>query len=52
VVVIARGEASRDALEALGQPVAWHSYPMPHSLHPQEIADISTFLAQVLGPTN
>ena len=52
VVVIARGEASRDALAALGQPVAWHSYPMPHSLHPQEIADISAFLAQVLGPTN
>ena len=52
VVVIARGEASRDALEALGQPVAWHSYPMPHSLHPQEIADISAFLARVLGPTN
>ena len=50
VVVIARGEASRDALAALGQPVAWHSYPMPHSLHPQEIADISAFLAQVLGP--
>ena len=52
VVAIARGEASRDALAALGQPVAWHSYPMPHSLHPQEIADISAFLAQVLGPTN
>ena len=52
VVVIARGEDSRDALVALGQPVAWHSYPMPHSLHPQEIADISAFLAQVLGPTN
>jgi phospholipase/carboxylesterase len=50
VVAIARGEASRDALAALGQPVAWHSYPMPHSLHPQEISDISAFLAQVLGP--
>ena len=50
VVAIARGEASRDALAALGQPVAWHSYPMPHSLHPQEIFDISAFLAQVLGP--
>jgi phospholipase/carboxylesterase len=50
VVVIARGEASRDALAALSQPVAWHSYPMPHSLHPQEISDISAFLAQVLGP--
>jgi phospholipase/carboxylesterase len=51
VVVIARGEDSRDALVALGQPVHWRSYPMPHSLHPQEIADISAFLALVLGPT-
>jgi phospholipase/carboxylesterase len=50
VVVIARGEASRDALTALGQSVQWHSYPMPHSLHPHEIADISAFLTQVLGP--
>ena len=50
VVVFARGEASRDALAALDQPVHWHSYPMPHSLHPREIADISAFLAQVLGP--
>lgn len=50
VVVLARGEASRDALAALGQPVQWHSYPMPHSLHPREIANISAFLAQVLGP--
>ena len=50
VVTIARGEDSRDALVALGQPVAWHSYPMPHSLHPQEISDISAFLALVLGP--
>jgi phospholipase/carboxylesterase len=50
VVVVARGEASRDALATLGQPVQWHSYPMPHSLHPREIADISAFLAQVLGP--
>jgi phospholipase/carboxylesterase len=52
VVVVARGEASRDALATLGQPVQWHSYPMPHSLHPREIADISAFLAQVLGPAD
>jgi len=50
VVALARGEASRDALVALGQPIEWHSYPMPHSVHPREIADISAFLAQVLGP--
>jgi phospholipase/carboxylesterase len=49
VVVLKRGEDSRDALAALGHPVQWHSYPMPHSVHPRELADISAFLAQVLG---
>lgn len=48
VVVPARGEASRDLLASLGYPVQWHSYPMPHSLHPREVADISAFLKQVL----
>lgn len=49
VVVLKRGEDSRDALAALGHPVQWHSYPMPHSVHPRELADISAFLTQVLG---
>ncbi len=49
VVVLKRGEESRDALAALGHPVQWHTYPMPHSVHPREIADISAFLTQVLG---
>lgn len=48
VVVLPRAEASRQALEALGYKVQWHTYPMPHSVHPQEIADISRFLQQVL----
>jgi phospholipase/carboxylesterase len=52
VVVPARGEASRDLLVKLGQPVQWHTYPMQHSVHPQEVADISIFLASVLGQTN
>jgi phospholipase/carboxylesterase len=50
VVIPARGEASRDALTQLGYPVQWHSYPMQHSVHPREVADISIFLASVLGP--
>ncbi|MDI1243886.1 MAG: carboxylesterase [Rhodoferax sp.] len=50
VVVPARGEASRDLLLSMGYPVQWHSYPMPHSLHPHEVADISVFLRQVLAP--
>jgi phospholipase/carboxylesterase len=49
VVVVQRGEDSRDALAAMGHPVQWHSYPMQHSVHPRELADISAFLAQVLG---
>lgn len=49
VVIPARGEASRDLLNQLGYPVQWHSYPMPHSVHPREIADISVFLTTVLG---
>ena len=43
VVVPARGEASRDLLTRLGYTVEWHSYPMPHSVHPQEVADIARF---------
>ena len=50
VVAPARGEASRDLLTRLGYPVQWHSYPMPHSLHPREVADIAVFLSQVLAP--
>lgn len=49
VVKIQWGEESRDALAALGHPVQWHTYPMPHSVHPQEVADIAAFLKQVLG---
>ena len=48
VVVLARGEKSRDALVAMGHPVQWHTYPMQHAVHPREIADIATFLQQVL----
>lgn len=48
VVPVERGEDSRELLAALGHPVQWHAYPMPHSLHPQEIKDISRFLQSVL----
>jgi phospholipase/carboxylesterase len=49
VVAISRAEASRQALLDLGYPVQWHTYPMPHSLHPREIADIGHFLQATLG---
>ena len=49
MVLPQRGEATRDLLTQLGYPVQWHSYPMAHSVHPREVADISLFLASVLG---
>ena len=49
VVPIARAEASRDALAALGYGVDWHPYPMEHSVCPQEIADLQAWLLRVLG---
>ena len=48
VIPIARAQASREALEKMGYPVEWHEYPMPHSVSPEEITDISAFLARVL----
>ncbi|MGE4336319.1 MAG: alpha/beta hydrolase [Pigmentiphaga sp.] len=49
VVALARAEASRDRLESAGHPVEWHTYPMPHSVHPSEIQDIAAFLRRVLA---
>ena len=49
VVLLASAKGSHQTLSSLGYPVQWHSYPMPHSMHPQEISDISNFLQSVLG---
>lgn len=49
VVPPAAARRSRTALESLGAEVAWHEYPMPHSLHPAEVEDISRWLRQRLG---
>jgi len=38
------GETSRDILTALGYRIEWHSYPMPHSVCTEEVADISKWL--------
>ena len=43
-----RATRSRDALMALGYPVEWREYPMPHSVCPEEIADIAAFLLRIL----
>lgn len=44
VVILQRGLDSRATLEALGYAVDWHTYPMPHSVCAEEIADLRDWL--------
>lgn len=48
IVPIKAGLAARDALTALGCKVEWHQYPMPHSVHPNELADIGAWFRRIL----
>ena len=48
LIPIERARASREHLEKLGYKIEWHEYPMPHSVCPPEIADISAFLSRIL----
>ncbi|HSD26605.1 MAG TPA: alpha/beta fold hydrolase [Vicinamibacteria bacterium] len=49
LVPLSLAEVSRDALLRHGQPVDFHTYPMPHSVCAEEVADIATWLRKVLG---
>jgi len=49
IVGLARGEASRDALQALGYAVEWHAYPIEHTVSPDEIRDLEHWLVRVLA---
>jgi len=48
IIPIARAKMSREILEQQGYKLEWHEYPMPHSVCPQELADISAFLSRLL----
>ena len=48
IIPLARAEQSRGILERLGYKVEWHTYPMPHSVCPDEIRHISEFLRRTL----
>jgi phospholipase/carboxylesterase len=50
VVPYAMGAGSRTCLAGLGYAVEWHEYAMPHSVCPQEIADIGVWLRRALAP--
>ena len=49
VIPIDRATASRDALIAMGHPVEWHEYPMPHSVCAEEITDLNRWLLKTLA---
>lgn len=46
MVPVERGVAARDRLLELGYDVTWHTYPMEHQVHPEEIRDIGEWLAE------
>lgn len=48
VISLATCQLSVEALEAQAYPLEWHEYPMAHSVCPEEIDDIRTFLLRVL----
>ena len=49
VVPVKLALQSRDLLTALDYDVSWQSYPMPHAVCPEEIADIRNWLLQRLN---
>ena len=50
MVPLARGQAARDLLQGLGQPIEWHDYPMEHSVCIEEVQALQKWLLQVLQP--
>lgn len=49
VVPLQLAQASKAALERRGYEVEWHTWPMAHNVHPEEVEAISAFLGRVLG---
>ena len=48
VIAAALGEEASRQLQTAGYAVEWHTYSMPHSVSPQEVADIAAWLRRVL----
>jgi phospholipase/carboxylesterase len=49
IVPLKLAQASCSRLINLGYPVQWHEYDMPHSVCPEEIAQIGAFLRERFG---
>jgi len=48
LIPVERARQSRDRLLALGYPVQWREYPMPHAVNVDEIRDVADWLTTVL----
>jgi len=49
MVALAQGEHARDRLRELGYAVDWHTYPMGHEVHPDEIRAIGELINRRLS---
>lgn len=49
VIPIAMARGSVERLDALGYPIEWHEYPMPHSVCLPEVEHLSDWLSRVLA---
>jgi phospholipase/carboxylesterase len=49
LIPLARARHAYELLTSLGYRIEWHEYPIPHSVSPTEIRDISAWLQRVLA---
>ena len=49
LIPMARARHAHDLLSSLGYRLEWHEYPIPHSVSPAEIRDISAWLQRILA---
>jgi phospholipase/carboxylesterase len=49
VVPLQLAEITRNELTARGCSILWHTYPMPHAVHPQEIQHLRAWLISILS---
>jgi len=49
ILPLALGQDSAEMIRSAGFTVDWREYPMPHSVCPEELGDIRSFLLEVYG---
>jgi phospholipase/carboxylesterase len=49
LIPLARARQANDLLTSLGYRIEWREYPIPHSVSPAEIRDVSAWLLRILA---